>query len=696
MPAPTFQFRIAEIDARHDAPGTLIECLRFDTDGKQQKYGSILAFVEIQSALYVYERLLDTVHASITQARTMVTGLDGDPMVRFEKIIQKVNEALAAFVAAETNPILWHKVNLFIFQLAEEQLCFSGLGALSNAFLQQQPDGTTRAFDLLGSLEQPEQVDPQKPLASIVCGSMGMGDMLFVGTQSIQSVREKIDLISICKNQPPVAAAFEIQQRLQALRALEPHFGVLMAGVALTHAKAQKAVVAPQIIEEPLPTEPTASIHEFEQETEGILEQNSLTPSAGIRQFLESFKAKTDTLKGQFTRAQQPSVPVQEGLSDISLAGLRSMNSGYARGVLTEKRNTIIGGIAAFVVLLLAIFGIRSIQKGQAEQKLWMAVYDQSVQAKNKAEASLVYGNEDGARAQYVIALTAFNQLDQKTSDRKNARADLQKGLEDIHTRLQKTLIVQTPTVVADLQTNAQGLVLQNGNLYSIDQTQNQLRIVHLKDGSLDHVAAPSSTALRLVGNGQTSPLLIGNDHTLYTVKNNALVALSASSISKASSTTAITSYGRRVYVLDASNGMIWRYNAGAGGLSGETAYLKSPSMDDKLQSATSLSIDSNIYAATIGGISKFSAGERVNFSLTNIDPPLKQLTSIWSDVDSPSIIVADPQNKRVVIYNKDGKLIHQITSPVFQGPSAVWSDQATSALYVLDSGKIYKLDLPH
>lgn len=699
MPAPHLQFRIAEIDARRDTPGTLIECLRFDNDGRQNKYGSILAFAEIQSSVYLYERLLDTVHAAITQARTMVTGLDSDPMIRFEKIVQKVNEALSAFATAEAAPIQWHKVNLFVFQLAEEHLCFSGLGSLTNIFLQQQPTGEVKAFDLLGSLEQPTDIDAQKPLASIVCGTMGIGDMLFVGTQSVQAVREKIHLVELCKDHPPVAAAFEIQQSLQALKSLEAYYGVLMAGVALTPAKTERSAVAAAVSESIEKTpEPATLIHEFEQETEEILEQGSVHAGPGFSGFFTDLKQKASNFMDSLSSKQSSPEPARESLSAISLAGLRSMNSGYARGLFSEKRRLIIAGAVVVVVLLVGGFWLSSARKSQAEQKLWMAVYDRSVEAKNRAEAALVYGDEERARAQYAQALTSFEQLDQKTADRTKARTDLEKGLSTVRTRLRKEQVLTAPIVVADLHENgqavdAQGLVMQGTMLYTIDRTGNRARIINTKDGALSSAPAPEGISLRLVGNGQNSPLLVGNERSVFTIRNGAITPLSMSAVSKASSTNAITSYGQRVYALDPTNGMIWRYSANANGLSGESAYLKTAS--DDVRGAVSLAIDSSIYVASNNRVTKFTSGERDSWGLMPIDPPVKQLSSIWTSTDSASIVVADPQNKRVIIFAKDGKLISQLLSPAFQGPTSVWGDSVNNILYILDGGKIYKTDLP-
>lgn len=703
MPAPHLQFRIAEIDARRAVPGTLVECLRFDSDAKHSKQGSLLAFAEIQSSSYVYERMLDTVHAAVTQARTLVAGMEGDPMIRFEKIIQKVNEALAAFAAGEAAHIQWHKVNLFIFQLAEEHLCFSGHGSLANVFLQHQDGGEAKAFDLIGSLEQPVETDPQKPLSSIVCGNMAIGDMLFVGTQNIQPIREQVDVVSLCKNHPPVTAALEIQQRLQDRNSLESYFGILIAGVALTPAKAAKTVVTAAPLPDPIVAdpEPAASLHQFEQETEEILEQGSLEPNANFQRVFDSLKEKGAALKASLAkRAPKPSAPAEEGapLSPISLAGLRSMNSGYARGFIAQKKTPLIIGCVVVIGLTAGGLWLRSVRKAQAEQKLWTAVYDQSVEAKNRAEAALVYGDEDRARAQYQQAFTAFQQLDQKTPDRQTAKATLDKELNDVRTRLRKEQSLASPTLVADLNANGQAvnatsLVVQKDFAYAIDTTQNALRTVNLNDGTVGSLAAPEGVTLVAVGTGQAEPLVVGSNRTLFTVKNGTLTPFSVPSTSKASSTASLTTYGKRVYAVDPENGMIWRYSASTNALSSEAGYLKAAS--DEARQATGIAIDSSVYLSTEDHIVKFTSGERDNWSIGAVDPAIKTLSSVWTEADANVIISADPQNKRVLIFTKAGKLITQLTSPVFQGPTSAWGNVSNNTLYILDGGKIYKTDLP-
>ena len=77
----------------------------------------------------------------------ILSAVDTDCVVRFEKIVQKLNEAVAAFVAQEPSPIAWNRVNLYVIEFSDHFMCLTGIGRMCSLFLQKQKDGQMRAFD---------------------------------------------------------------------------------------------------------------------------------------------------------------------------------------------------------------------------------------------------------------------------------------------------------------------------------------------------------------------------------------------------------------------------------------------------------------------------------------------------------------------------------------------------------------------
>jgi uncharacterized protein YjiK len=114
------------------------------------------------------------------------------------------------------------------------------------------------------------------------------------------------------------------------------------------------------------------------------------------------------------------------------------------------------------------------------------------------------------------------------------------------------------------------------------------------------------------------------------------------------------------------------------------------------LQGATSLSIDSNVYVGFSNGqIVRYLSGAQETWTPTPIDPPLANVASLWTAPESDRLVIADQVGKRVVILRKDGKLVSQITSSAFKGPSAVTVDVALKQIFVTDGGSVYAFDLP-
>ena len=698
-----FHVRVAEIRVNQDVDSSrLVECFHVES-GKEHPL-HLLAIAEITSTSYVYERFLDTLYTSLQQAKTFVSGMDGDPMIRFEKIVQRVNEALSSFAQMEGDALQWDQINLFLFQIADHHLCFSGLGSVSNVFLQKQADGQSKAFDLLGSLEQPERVLPNKPLSAIVCGAMQVGDLLFFGSQNVQTVREQIGITHLCRTLPPVSAATEIEQRLQNLGKTEPYFGVVVAAVQVSRP-------TPTISTKPPASSPLSSttteneadtdledasdsiehLYNTEVATEQLLDQGEVGKNA----FFQGLASRLRGTMGNLPSPKQlTEVFARRPLSTLSITASASS----VTRVLNTRRQTTIIIVSALIVLVGGgTLFVRHARQKQEEQRVWTAVFEQATEAKNRAESAMVYADEERARTQVQQAVQSLSQLATDTPDRAQAKEGLEKTIRDIQARLRREQVIDQPTVLARLtdqapDLRARGLVSQNGFFYTINQANNTLVRLPVAGGSLETFNAPDTSPLTLVGNGPQAPILSNEAGGFLTLRNGSLTPLTTTA-SKAQSKTHIALYGQRIYVLDQVARMIWRWNAGAS-LSGETAYLSTPLAEN--ERPTSIAIDSSVYVGTENGaLLKFLGGKRENWAPMTIDPPLTSIAAVWTHIDASVIAVLDTQQKRLVLFSKEGRLVTQITSPSFTNPQTLWGDAASKTLYLLNEGTIYSIPIP-
>ncbi len=688
--------RLAEIEVmRSTLDESIIGVFRYDQDARERR-GSLVLFVEITATQYIYERLLDVINTSIEQARYLVSAIDTDPMARFEKIVERVNNSVAQFAEQEGSQISWNRLNLFLLQYGDEHLCFSGIGQVMNIFLQRQADESYRSFDLFGSLEQLPQPDPAKLFSSLVCGDIHVGDMLFIGTLNFQRLREQLRLKERLLGHAPVAAATDIREAIEETDIPDDFVAILLA-----------AVTAPAPIATETPSEDTsengenspstASVQEM-YDTEQFLQEAlepTLLPSSGRSQ-----KTKKDPHPTLVERTKQWAAEHIERSSSViaqslSVTSLRGMHAGHGKRVNPEKQKKTALAIGGALLIIGLIFGAQRYRVTRAESALWNSVYDQATEKRDRAEASLVATNEDRARKEVTEAFQLVNGLNQSTDERKASKDKLLASLEQIRSRLRKERRVDQPSMLfedASIPENAlSGLVLLGNAVYTVRADTNTILKIDTSSKAVTPIPGPADTSLRLVGNGQTSPIFLSNDLGLFDLRNGAVRELTFTA-KKASSTEAVVGYGSRLYTLDPVGNMIWRYSSNGNGFGGEAKYVADGT--PSLAAAKTIAIDSSLYVGfSTGEIRKYTAGTQDTWSPTRVDPAFKNVTHLWTEADSPVIAVLDQSNKRLVLLEKNGAVREQILSSAFVAPKAVWGNIAKKQLYVLDGRRILTFD---
>lgn len=697
------QLRVAEIEV-NAAPTDerIVGIFRYESEQKGKRGPLILLVAEIASTLYVYEQLLDVINDGIERLRPLISAVDTDPMARFEKLVQGLNEAVAHFLAEEPSPIAWNRVNLFLMEVQDEHLCLTGLGHLCNLFLQRQPDGTTRAFDLFGSLEQPAEVNPEKIFSGLIFGELKAGDALFAGTQNFERLRQELAIVPRLKSLPPVTAALDIQQALEAQHIPDDFGAVIVAQVDLPE---QAPEPTHRQDEEPVKEKSTLSVERMyaEEKTAEAMLQPTMTPlphlkkrsQAALRDHLETMGGALQGLparvKDLFSRKESVHNP-------ITLAGLRTMNAGHGSFLTSKHKLAIAAGVSVLVICLGGTIWYRHAQRVNAEQAAWNAAYDQAMDQKNRAEASLVYGDDENSVRLIQQADAILRSLDSATPKRAEGRKTLETALASVHAKLRKEQRVDQPRSVFTLPAEANGSLSllggAEGKLYTFDSQNKQLITTEIVTNVVNRTPwTEASLPIALLGD-KTGALILTQDKRAFRLDalKGTLTAFPYDDKQSVGLTSAIV-YAKRVYALDAAGNMIWRYNLGSS-IGPGTAYLKQTSVS--LAGATSLAIDSSVYVGFSNGqLVRYLSGAQESWAPAAIDPPLTNIASVWTAPDTDRIVIADQQGKRVVILRKDGKLVGQITSSAFKGPASIMVDVGLKQIFVADGSSIYAFDLP-
>jgi hypothetical protein len=108
------------------------------------------------------------------------------------------------------------------------------------------------------------------------------------------------------------------------------------------------------------------------------------------------------------------------------------------------------------------------------------------------------------------------------------------------------------------------------------------------------------------------------------------------------------------------------------------------------------MAIDSSVYILkNDGSLTRFLSGGQEGFSLTAIDPPLRAGSGIWTEADAERVIITDPADKRILIFDKSGALKSQVVSSQFRAPRDVDADEAAKRMVVVDSNRLLLVPLP-
>lgn len=698
------QFRLAEIEVnKSPLDEKIIGIFRYESETKQRRGPIFLLLVEISSTSYVYEQLLDVLNNTAEQARRLTSGFETDPMARFEKVIQRLNEAIANFVEQSPTPVTWNRVSIFAVELSEAHLCFSGTGRLMNLFLQKQPDGSYRGFDLFGSLEQPAEVNPKKLFSSLVCGDIHPGDILVAGTLNFERLRNELRFVDRLSTLPPVTAAMEIRQDIERRDIPDDFAAVVIASVELPRQVGEQAIPSDMPIKEKS-TESIQKMHQEEQETEAILSP-AIAPLPK-----QKFNAKILTNKIQSTvkqiltsvqkRIKQPRSHVKD---PVALASLRGMNAGHGSFMTQKRKLTLMAGGCIIIAAVVGTVWYKFAKQASAEQALWNASYDQAMDKKNRAEADVLY-NEDDARRLIQEANDILARLDEKNTTRKKAKNDLKQEITVVETKLKHENHVDHPTELAALPAGtAEGslkhILVFKDRVFALDASGQALLQINPTTKEVKRVGLSAEQAEVVGMAGGTNNVLLLNataaTPTVFGVDPvSSKITSQTITIGKTEQIKSVVMYNKRLYVLDPTSNMIWRHGISEGGYGGPTAYLKQT--DVTLANAQGMAIDSSVYITlSNGSIARYLSGVQETWSPIALDPPLESAGGIWTDPDTDRVVVTDPLGKRVLIFRKDGQLISQILSGEFKGPNEVAGDAKNKKIYVADGNRVLIFDLP-
>lgn len=370
---------------------------------------------------------------------------------------------------------------------------------------------------------------------------------------------------------------------------------------------------------------------------------------------------------------------------------------GVFGGLSRKQKSLALKGLLALVVV---VFGVRFVgnfeSAATAELRAELQIAKEALQ---QADTFLLQG--DRAQASELLGQAQTSAQKILSAKSKTFRFDAQTLLADIQ---EKQLAVENakkvePQLLADLAVkndniSALGLLELRGSLFAYDTKNFYKTIRNIVEKGIE-VSAKESILAAAVRKDQNTLLFLTDAPRIIESKNGVITPMSTADDAWKKGTE-IKTFGRYSYVLDPVENQIWKYERKRSSFSGASAYNQGAD----LSRAVSFSIDGSIYVLSDdGSIQKLFRGVKSDFNFRDLPsiPFSGKKLKLYTTPELDFLYVLDPENSRILVFNKGDRFATYKKQVLFEGVSDVRDfvvDETGQKANIVTAEKIYELSL--
>jgi len=244
---------------------------------------------------------------------------------------------------------------------------------------------------------------------------------------------------------------------------------------------------------------------------------------------------------------------------------------------------------------------------------------------------------------------------------------------------------------------NPTNLITKDENsFYLVNKQTNTLYQINLKLNQGEAITSFKNIPeiKKIISLDKDNILLVDKQNGIsrFNLKTNSLTPLKIEKSEENQEISNIAYYGGRIYILDKTQNQIFRYPETIAGFANGAKWLKE-NQACNFTNVVNFAIDGSIYLAKSNGlISKFYLGEEQTFNFENIFPLITELNFFSTSPETKYLYLAENKTNRVIIYDKEGNLIKQISSPVLDDIKDIKQKQEN--ILVLNGTRIFSFPL--
>ncbi len=157
---------------------------------------------------------------------------------------------------------------------------------------------------------------------------------------------------------------------------------------------------------------------------------------------------------------------------------------------------------------------------------------------------------------------------------------------------------------------------------------------------------------------------------------------------------TSLKLFGNYLYVLNPIKRNIFRFTLEKTGLSQGIGWIANKKDLDFSQVAT-MAVDGSIWLTTkTGEIKKYTQGQPESFKVEGLETAFNSPLIISTAENQTHLFLLEPDQHRLVILTKDGKLVKEVKSTAFGAATGLAATEAKTAVYVLSGSTVYSIPI--
>lgn len=626
----------------------------------------------------------------------------------FETVLVKTNKNLIDFISNERIALSPRSINATIGIIFNSELHFSNIGTNQALLLYKEDSDSSYKMINVEKSEDTKEIGGdnlsfKKLFSSIISGEMPSKSYFLFANEALAEYLFNQELIEIITKLAPLGAAEQIKNTLVKINSYIPFLGLIIKnninGDEAENITQYRQTEASQIISNSRNEQPSLDLKSTEEKTAQIL-----APSGGVNtKKVSNFCARALRALNPFRligRLFKKIFRRDSSLANISTTTLdRTALSAETPRSSKRGRKILIFVLILALVLFLANMVYQRTKVMKTEERQENKSYEDYISQKiNQAESYRLYEDKKSTKEILTELQTYLDNIPAEKKDKIEGYQEWLNKFEELMSWAQNITKMEQLKVAADFSDLAspESIMLVDGKIFGADSSKKTIYRISLKDNlnsvissdqiksNLKYPALGPNGLIYYLGEGQIITLNTKDEK----ISANKMV------ITEGQNIIDLDNYNGKLYALDKAKNQLYRYSLTNNEYPQGEARLKT-----KLEAAdiNSFAIDntgtqSDIYFLKASGeVKKFYDGSEKTFTLDVIEPKFSNPTIIKVLND---IYILDPANKRLAVFNKNGKAIKQYQSDQLNDLKDFSINEKDKKAYLLAGNVVYELPL--